>query len=112
MTKLLQREIGRVRKQGYPKSMNKGVSDEERTKLFKKFGDKIGEKEFIITISLFTDEEKIEREKVKHEYIVEKIDTQYDNLPSINVNDSIQDFTVKMIDGTNIKLSDLKVKLF
>ncbi|MDD2225914.1 MAG: TlpA disulfide reductase family protein, partial [Dysgonamonadaceae bacterium] len=98
-------------KQGYLKSMNKGVSDEERTKLFKKFGDKIGEKEFIITISLFTDEEKIEREKVKHEYIVEKIDTQYDNLPSINVNDSIQDFTVKMIDGTNIKLSDLKGKV-
>lgn len=97
-------------KQGYLKSMNKGVS-EERTKLLKKFGDRIGDKEFIIIISLYTEKEKQEREKVKHEYIVEKVDTHYDNKPTINVNDSIRDFTVKMIDGTNIKLSDLKGKV-
>jgi peroxiredoxin len=96
---------------GYIKAMNKGVSDEERDKLFKKFGNKIGDKEFIITIFLYTEEEKQEREKVKHEYVVEEIDTQYDNEPVVNINDSIRDFTVKMIDGTNIQLSDLKGKV-
>lgn len=98
-------------KQGYLKSMNKGVSDEERARLFNKFGDRIGDKEFIVIISLFTEEEKLEREKVKHEYIVEKIDTQHDNEPTLKVNDSIRNFTVKMVDGTNVNLSDLKGKV-
>jgi len=96
---------------GYVKMMNKGVSDEERNKFFEKFGDKIGDKEFIVTISLFTEKEKQEREKVKHEYVVEEIDTQHDNEPTISENDKIRDFTVKMIDGTNIQLSDLKGKV-
>jgi peroxiredoxin len=104
-------KVNEYAKQGYVKLMKKGVSDEERANLLKKFGDKIGDKEFIVIISLYTEEEKIEREKVKHEYVVEKIDTQHDNEPTINVNDSIRDFTVKMIDGTNIKLSDLKGKV-
>ena len=65
----------------------------------------------LATRSLYTEEEKREREKVKHEYTVKKIDTRYDNERSINANDSIRDFTVKMIDGTNIKLSDLKGKV-
>ena len=104
-------KVDEYAKQGYLKSMNKGVPQEERTKLFNKFGDRIGDKEFIVIISLYTEEEKQERQKVKHEYIAEKVDTQYDNKPTINVNDSIRDFTVKMIDGTNIKLSDLKGKV-
>lgn len=96
---------------GYVQIMNKGVSDEERNKFFEKFGDKIGDKEFIITISLYTEEERLEREKVKHEYVVEEIDTQHDNEPTISENDKIRDFTVKMIDGTNIQLSELKGKV-
>lgn len=104
-------KVNEYQKQGYLKAMNKGVSEEERTKLFKKFGDKIGDKEFIIIISLYTEAEKQEREKVKPAYIVEKIDTLHDNAPTINLNDSIRDFTVKMIDGTNIQLSGLKGKV-
>ncbi len=104
-------KVNEYAKQGYLKSMKKGVSEEERAKLFEKFGDKIGEKEFIVIVSLFTEEEKQQRENVKNEYIVEKVDTQYDNKPTINVNDRIRDFTVKMIDGTNIKLSELKGKV-
>lgn len=104
-------KVDEYAKNGYVKSITKGVSEEERTKLLKKFGDRIGDKEFIVIISLFTEEEKQARKKGKHEYIVEKADTQYDDKPTINVNDSIRDFAVKMIDGTTIKLSDLKGKV-
>ena len=104
-------KVNEYAKQGYLKSMKKGVSEEERAKLLEKFGDKIGDKEFIVTISLFTEEEKLQREKDQHESIVEKVATQSDNKPTISVNDSIRDFTVKMIDGTTIRLSDLKGKV-
>jgi peroxiredoxin len=88
MEQLLEYEaLGRL------KVMHNGVSDERRAELFEKFGDKIGPKEFIFDIYLHADVE---------------IDTQYDNEPAIKINDSIRDFTVKMIDGTLIKLSDLK----
>ena len=106
MEKALEYEKGK-----YIKAVRNGVSDEERDRLFKLFGDKIPPKEFIFYIELYTEEEKLEREKVEHEYVVEDIDTQYDNKQVISVNDSIRDFTVKMIDGTNIKLSDLKGKV-
>ena len=110
-TIITKEKIDEYAKQGLLKSMNKGVSDEERAKLFKKFGDRIGDKEFIIIVSLYTDEEKQEREKTKNEYIVEKIDTQYDSISDLKINDNLRDFTVKMIDGQNIKISDLRGKV-
>ena len=39
---------------GYVKAMNNGVSDKRREELFEKFGEKIGPKEFIFDISLYT----------------------------------------------------------
>ena len=50
---------------GYVKSMSKGVSEEQRNELAKKFGDKIGDKEFIIMVSLFSEKEKIENYSLK-----------------------------------------------
>lgn len=44
---------------GYVKSMVKGVSEGERNELVKKFGDKIGDKEFIILIEIFSEQEKL-----------------------------------------------------
>jgi len=104
-------KVDEYAKKGYLKSVNKGVSEKERMQLLNKFGDRIGDKEFIVIISLYTEEEKQERQKVKHEFTIEKVDTQYNKRPTINVNDSIRDFTVKMIDRTNIKLSELKGKV-
>ncbi|GHT15468.1 hypothetical protein AGMMS4956_15480 [Bacteroidia bacterium] len=86
-------QVEEYAERGYVKAVNNGVSDERREELFEKFGDRIGPKEFILDISLYTDGE---------------IDTQYDNEPALNVNDSIRDFTVKRMDGTNLKLSNLK----
>ena len=49
--------------EGYVKSMVKGVSESERNELAKKFGDKIGDKEFIILIGIFSEQEKVENDK-------------------------------------------------
>jgi len=89
MEQLLEYEKNR-----YIKGMHNGVSDKERDRLFELFGDKIPPKEFIMYIELHTEEEWLQNEKVR-------------NAPSMNVNDNIRDFTVKMIDETAIKLSEL-----
>lgn len=104
-------KLNEYAKGGYVKMMNKGVSDEERDKLFKKFGNKIGDKEFVVTISLFTEEEKQERKKIKQELVVNEVNKQQDSKPVISENDVARNFTVKMIDGTNIQLSNLKGKV-
>lgn len=98
-------------KQGYVKSMNKGVSAEERAKLATKFGDKIGEKEFIIVISMFTEAERLENEKNKKISPTKSDSTSYDHEYLLKVNDNAKDFSLKMIDGTTIKLSELKGKV-
>ncbi len=103
--------VDSLAKLGYVKSIHKGVSEEDRVKLVKKYGDKIGDKEFIVLISLFTEEEKNERAKHKVEYVAEKRDTSNNDKPTIKINDSLRDFTVKMIDGRMIKLSELKGKV-
>lgn len=98
---------------GYVKSMTKGVSEEKRNELASKFGDKIGEKEFIILIGMYTEQEKMENEKkmssppVENKTVVKTEKNEY----ILNVNDNAKDFTLKLVDGKEIKLSDLKGKV-
>ncbi|OGS72835.1 MAG: hypothetical protein A3F91_13250 [Flavobacteria bacterium RIFCSPLOWO2_12_FULL_35_11] len=96
--------------QGSIKSMSKGVSQDVWNKLAEKFGEKIGDREFIILIDLITEEEKTENQKKMNSDVAiknEKIDDGF----ILNINDNAKDFTVKMIDGKNITLSDLKGKV-
>lgn len=97
-------------KSGYIKGIHKGVTDEERERLTKKFGPKIGDdNRFIVLVSLYTEAEKKERDsrpKVK-----KKEKTKRDDGYILNVNDTAKDFIVKMIEGQKIKLSDLKGKV-
>ena len=104
-------KVDEYAKQGYIKSIDKGVSDEERTKLFKKFKDKIGDKQFIVLVSVYTEMEKQENEKNKNNSISKKDSAQNVNEYILNVGDRTKDFTVKMINGENIKLADLKGKV-
>ena len=97
---------------GYLKGMNKGVSEEERNLLAAKFGDKIGDKEFIIKISLFTENERNENLKKKNiTPTLDKNNNSEDNGYILKVNDKAKDFTVKLINNNNISLSDLKGKV-
>lgn len=98
-------------KQGYVKAVNKGVSDETRAKLAEKFGDKIGDKQFIVIVTLYTEKEKQENEKNKNNSVSKKDSSRSNSEYILNVNDSTKDFTVKMVNGESIKLSDLKGKV-
>jgi len=109
---VIENEIGSMEQlekyanEGYLKTMNKGVKEKERNQLAEKFGKIIGEKEFIITVTLFTEKEKKKNSKVVTEQNVKK-EVEY----ILNVNDKAKDFMLKLIDGTEVKLSDLKGKI-
>ncbi len=98
-------------KAGYVKSMTKGVSEEQRNQLAKQLGEQIGDKEFIVLISLFTEEEKQERAKQVNVNFVVKDSAQKKVELFLNVNEAAKDFKVDMLDGTVLKLSDLKGKV-
>ena len=98
-------------KSGYIKSMSKGVSQEYRDSLATQFGDKIGDKEFVVLISLFTEEEKLERSKQTNESLEDKDIGIEKNEFLVSINDAARDFKVEMVDGTILKLSDLKGKV-
>lgn len=101
--------------EGYVKSMSKGVSEKERDELAKKLGEKVGDKEFIIMVALFTEEEKRENDKknnsgtVQNEKAIEKAIEADEYV--LNVNDKAKDFTLKLVDGSEVRLSDLRGKV-
>lgn len=98
--------------QGLVKGMNKGVTEKERNELAEKFGDKIGDREFIITIDSFTEKEKEERQNQtfsNNEKTIKKRNRN-DEL-KLNIDNIASDFTVQMINGEKISLSDLKGKV-
>jgi len=97
--------------EGYVKSMNKGVSEEKRNELAKKFGDKIGDREFIVVVEVFTEQEKIENDKkIKATALDSKYQVKQEQF-LLNINDKAKDFTLKLVDGKEVKLSDLKGKV-
>ena len=104
-------EVEKYNGKGYVKSMNKGVTEKVRNELFKKFGTKIGEKEFIFVVELFSEKEKRQNDK-KIENTKETTEKTKSNAENIlNVNDKATDFNLKLINGSTVKLSDLKGKV-
>ncbi len=105
-------ELAELGKQGLIAGMNKGVTEDERNKLAEKFGDKIGDREFIIKVGILTEKEKIERSKKisSNKGETAKRRNTKDEL-KLKVNDPADPFTVQMIDGQQINLSDLKGKV-
>lgn len=102
-------QVEKYGNEGYIKAMSKGVSEKERDELAKKFGDKIGDKEFIVMISLFTEKEKVENDRKNNS--VPQNETVLKNEYVLNVNDKAANFTLMLVDGTQVKLSDLKGKV-
>ena len=94
-------------KSGRLKGMHKGVTQKSRDSLFSIYGDAIGDKEFITIIELNTDEELKERKRIA----TKKGTLENKDVFFLTKNDKAKDFTVKMIDGTKISLSDLKGKV-
>lgn len=104
-------KVDEYAKSGYLKSITKGVSEEQRDQLAKQLGEQVGSKEFIVLVSLFTEEEKQRREKQSNLNIVAEENNENKNEYLLNVNDIAKDFQVEMLDGTLLKLSDLKGKV-
>ena len=100
-------------KQGYVKGIAKGVSEEAHARLKERFGEKIGSKEFIILVDLYSVAERNDKSKqTANVPIVEvappaKADAEF----LLKVNDGAKDFTVTMLDGKTVKLSELKGKV-
>jgi len=96
--------------QGSIKAMNKGVTQDERNKLAEKFGDKIGDREFIIRVDLLKEQEKLKR-KIETKPSSTNESKKRENELKLNIDDFAIDFTVQMINGEKITLSDLKGKV-
>jgi peroxiredoxin len=104
-------KVNEYAKSGYLKSMTKGVSEAQREQLAKKLGEQVGSKEFIILISLFTEDEKEQRSKQPNVSFSAKETVTTKNEFRLNVNDAAKDFKVEMLNGKVLKLSDLKGKV-
>ncbi len=106
-------KLAELGKQGFVKGIQKGVTEDERNKLVGKFGDKIGDREFIIKIGLFSEAEKGEQKKQKESNTAGPIKNEKQKKDELilNINDVASEFTVQMLDGQKINLSDLKGKV-
>lgn len=108
-------DVDKYGKGGYIKSISNGVSEEKRNELAKKYGDKIGDREFIVVVGIYTEKEKIESDQksalaaTEKKQVFKKVDETKQFI--LNVNDKAKDFKLKLIDGKEIKLSDLKGKV-
>lgn len=98
-------------KAGYLKGMTKGVTEEQRDEFAKQLGEQVGSKEFIILISLFTEEERLLRSKQSDKVVKIKEPGPEKDEFFLSVNEAAKDFKVEMLDGTALKLSDLKGKV-
>lgn len=103
-------KIKEYEEKGLIESMSMGVSDIERQRLFEKLGDKIGEKEFIIVVKLRSKIEDSKKENIPSK-IVASDNKKASSYTKLKTNQPAPEFTANMLDGNNIKLSDLKGKV-
>lgn len=109
-TIITKKQLEEYAKAGVLKSMNQGITQQERDKLAKKHGAKIGDKEFVVKIELLTEQEINLRNKAANTTEIKKEDTSKKDL-KLNINEKAIDFTLQMINGEKIKLSSLKGKV-
>jgi peroxiredoxin len=99
------------------KEMRKGVSDEEKAQLIKKYGERVNNS-FIAVITLYTDQEMAEKAKVpkaeaeaQQKAASEQEEKRENESTLVHAGDVAPDFTVEMLNGQKIKLSDLRGKV-
>lgn len=103
-------KIKEYEEKGLIESATMGISDEKRQKLFEKLGDKIGDKEFIIILKLRPKVETSEEENSTSK-VVESNNKKTNTITKLKINQTAPEFTAKILDGNDIKLSDLKGKV-
>ncbi|GGG96762.1 hypothetical protein GCM10011416_13290 [Polaribacter pacificus] len=103
-------KISEYIKKGQIKGMKNSVSDEEYAELKKALGSKLGEKEFIAIIEIYTPAELKKQKKNPKIQEVKKELAETDEF-YLHINDKAADFKATMIDGQSIQLADLKGKV-
>lgn len=110
-------KIQELAKSNRVKEMRKGLTDEEKAALIKKYGSKVDES-LVAVISIYTDEEmammkKVTKEEAEtaHKANVAQQEKREAESTLVHIGDMAPDFTVEMLDGQKIKLSDLKGKV-
>lgn len=91
------------------KSMNKGVTQKVRDSLHSKYGEIIKDKELVVLIELRTEEEVAEQKRIAPKNRGEKKVSEKEFF--LTLNDKAANFTVKMLNGEEITLADLKGKV-
>lgn len=109
---ITENEVKEIAQSGNVKNLVSGATGEERKRYQEKFGDVIGDN-FIARIYTLTEDEKKEKQERSKEAIVEKPATAValKNSHALKVNDQARDFEVELVDGTSVKLSDMKGKV-
>jgi hypothetical protein len=77
-------KVDSLAKLGYVRSVAKGVTEEERNKLFEQFGSLIGDKEFIVIVTLFSDAERAQRQSARPQHTVNP-DTTANKVDTLSV---------------------------
>jgi len=103
-------QLDQYAEQGLVKGMQKGVSGETRDKLFRQFGDKIGDGQFVILINLYTEAERDSLQKISNFKSGEMPPVKDDGF-RLHVNDHVENFTVQLINGKKVTLSEWKGKV-
>jgi len=93
--------------EGLVAAMNKGVSQELRDSLALAFGDKVGEREFVMLVTIKEQNDSDQQESASTPETEEPTDFGL----KLNINDNAKDFRVEMTDASVITLSDLKGKV-
>lgn len=103
-----QADVEYYAKQGRIKSMNKGVSEEEYAALVKRYGPHIGDRLFIMTITLHP-KESYNDIRVS-QFKENETDSSLENF-NYQIGDTADNFEVLLMDGSSLTLEDLKGKV-
>ncbi|WP_320051678.1 TlpA disulfide reductase family protein [uncultured Acetobacteroides sp.] len=110
-------KVNELAKNNRIKLMRRGLSDDEKAALIKKYGSRVDEA-MVAIISVYTDEEmaakkevtKVEAEADRKAHFAQQ-EKKNAETTLVHPGDMAPDFTVEMLDGRKVKLSDLKGKV-
>lgn len=106
-----QEKVEEYAEKGLIKKMSNGVSDEQFIELKKIHGDELIAKEFIMLIEIYTESEIQNRTPQSPMPKSNKVKSKVEDDYLLDIGDEAVDFTVDMINGEKIKLSELRGKV-
>src|SRR6266700_4911229 len=111
---ITKQQLDAYAKSGDVKSMAKGVTQEKRDSLEQKLGDAIGEKEFIVIVTLLSEKEKAEKASAVTTAKPDSAKTAVNQNKATNekslIGETAKNFRVSMSDGRDVQLLSLRGK--